>query len=235
MDTQLIIDNLPNLWKGFLTTLSIVPLSLLIGFVLAVPLSLAYQSKNPLLSWPVTGFVFFFRGTPLFVQIFLIYYGLPQFGVIAPDASFRWFFLDAYYMGVFAITLNTCAYQIEIIRGGIQSVHFGQIEAGKACGMSTFMIYRRIILPGAFRQAIPSFSNEAILILKGSALLYIITVQDLMFFATRIQSKYFAPIEAYLSAAIFYYLFAEAVNFITWIADKQLNKHLQPPPTPAKS
>ena len=178
MNFELMIETFPKLLAGSLITIQLVTISLIIGFCLAIGLALLRLSKNSFLNFFAKTYVFYFRGTPLLVQIFLIYYGIGQFELVRE--SFVWiFFKDAYWCCILALTLNTCAYSSEIIRGGIQSVPFGQIESARSTGMSRFLLYRRIILPIAFRQALPAYGNEMILMVKATSLVSTITIMDI--------------------------------------------------------
>ncbi|MFW5970279.1 MAG: ABC transporter permease, partial [Halofilum sp. (in: g-proteobacteria)] len=148
-------------------------------------------------------YIFFFRGTPLLIQIFLVYYGLSQFETIRD--SFLWPILrEAYWCAIIAFTLNTAAYTAEILRGAIQSVPAGEVEAAKAIGMGRWMRLRRVVLPRAFRIALPAYSNEVILMLKGSALASTVTLLDLTGVARTLIAKTYMPIELFLAAGLFY-------------------------------
>ena len=136
MDFSVITDNLPRFASGAWVTLQLTALSMLIGLVLAVPVALARLSHNPLLSWPAFAYMFFFRGTPLLVQIFLIYYGSGQFVRELRSLGLWQFFREPYFCAVLTLTLNTAAYTAEILRGAIRAVPFGEVEAGRAFGMS---------------------------------------------------------------------------------------------------
>ena len=162
MNYELMIETFPKLLGGLSITLQLVTISLFVGFCLAIGMALLRLSNNLLLNFIAKTYIFYFRGTPLLVQIFLIYYGIAQFEFIRE--SFLWsFFKDAYWCGILALTLNTCAYGAEIIRGGIQSVSFGQIEAARSVGMSKFLLYRRIILPIAFSSILKLTDSVSIL------------------------------------------------------------------------
>ena len=136
MDLGIIVDSLPRLLSGALVTLQLTAISVVIGLVLAVPVALARLSDNPLLRWPAFGYMFYFRGTPLLVQIFLIYYGSGQFVPELRAAGLWQFFREAYFCAILTLTLNTAAYTAEILRGAIRAVPFGEIEAARALGMS---------------------------------------------------------------------------------------------------
>ena len=209
MNFELMIETFPKLLSGLNLTIQLVTISLFIGFCLAIGLALLRLSNNTFLSFFAKTYVFYFRGTPLLVQIFLIYYGIPQFEIIRE--TFVWsFFKEAYWCGILALTLNTCAYSSEIIRGGIQSVAFGQIESAKSVGMSRFLLYRRIILPIAFRQALPAYGNEIILMVKATSLVSTITLMEVTGIARLIIAKTFSPVEIFIVAGLIYL----TINFI---------------------
>ena len=209
MNFELMIETFPKLLSGLNLTIQLVTISLFFGFCLAIGLALLRLSNNTFLSFFAKTYVFYFRGTPLLVQIFLIYYGIAQFEIIRE--TFVWsFFKEAYWCGILALTLNTCAYSSEIIRGGIQSVAFGQIESAKSVGMSRFLLYRRIILPIAFRQALPAYGNEIILMVKATSLVSTITLMEVTGIARLIIAKTFSPVEIFIVAGLIYL----TINFI---------------------
>ncbi|MDP7343549.1 MAG: ABC transporter permease subunit, partial [Alphaproteobacteria bacterium] len=168
-DFQLMIDSIPALLDGMAMTVQLISLSLALGICLAIPLALGRVSRFAVLWMPVYAFIFVFRGTPLLVQIFIVYYGLAQSEAVR-ESIFWPFFKEAYWCAIFTFTLNTSAYTAEILRGAIQAVPHGEIEAARALGMSRPTILRRITVPRAFRLALPAYGNEIILMLKGSAL-----------------------------------------------------------------
>ena len=216
MNFELMIETFPKLLSGLNLTIQLVTISLFLGFCLAVGLALLRLSNNTFLSFFAKTYIFYFRGTPLLVQIFLIYYGIAQFEIIRE--SFVWsFFKEAYWCGILALTLNTCAYSSEIIRGGIQSVPFGQIESAKSVGMSGFLLYRRIILPIAFRQALPAYGNEMILMVKATSLVSTITLMEVTGIARLIIAKTFSPVEIFIVAGLIYltinFIITRLVNF----------------------
>lgn len=209
MNFELMIETFPKLLSGLNLTIQLVTISLFLGFCLAIGLALLRLSNNTFLSFFAKTYIFYFRGTPLLVQIFLIYYGIAQFEIIRE--SFVWsFFKEAYWCGILALTLNTCAYSSEIIRGGILSVPFGQIESAKSVGMSRFLLYRRIILPIAFRQALPAYGNEMILMVKATSLVSTITLMEVTGIARLIIAKTFSPVEIFIVAGLIYL----TINFI---------------------
>lgn len=223
-------NSLPRLLDGAGLTLQLVGGSLICGLILAVPLALMRLSGNPLLSGTAYGYVFFFRGTPLLVQIFLIYYGIGQFDAIRQ--SVLWPFLrEPYWCAILALALNSAAYTSEVVRGGIQSVPWGQVEAARACGMSRALLFRRIVLPQAVRQALPAYGNEIILIVKASSLASTITLMEITGIARSIIARTFAPIELFLVAGAIYL----AINFVAAQGIKALEWHLTPYRRPPKS
>jgi arginine/ornithine transport system permease protein len=226
MDFQIIIDSIPRLLEGTLVTLQITGLSILLGFCLAIPLSLMRVSKNRLVSVPTYGFIFYFRGTPLLVQIFLIYYGSGQFQEFLSQIGLWIFFKEAYFCSVLALTLNTAAYSAEIFRGGIEGVPYGEIEAARACGMSGALLYRRIILPKAIRIAWPSYTNEIVFLLQASSLVSIITLMDITGVARVISARSFAFYELFLLAAFIYLVLVYGLLFICKKIENRLTGYL---------
>jgi arginine/ornithine transport system permease protein len=226
MDFQIIIDSIPRLLDGTLVTLQITALSVLLGFCLAIPLSLMRVSKNRLISLPTYGFIFYFRGTPLLVQIFLIYYGSGQFQEILSQVGLWNLFKEAYFCSVLALTLNTAAYSAEIFRGGIEGVPFGEIEAARACGMSGSLLYRRIVLPKAIRIAWPAYTNEVVFLLQASSLVSIITLMDITGVARVISARSFAFYELFLFAALIYLILVYGLLFICKRIEKRLTGYL---------
>lgn len=174
-------------------------LSLVIGLLCAIPLAIARNSKQKWFSLPAWGYIYFLRGTPLLVQLYLIYYGMDQW---FPVKDTLW--EHAWFCALVAFILNTSAYTAEIIRGAINGLPKGEVEAAKAYGMSRFQTYQRIILPSALRRSLPAYSNEVIFMLHGSAVAGIVTIMDLTGAARLVNSRYYAPFEAFLSAGLFY-------------------------------
>ena len=151
MDFSIIFDNLPLLFKGLNLTIQLLIISLIMGFILAIPLAIMAASKTTWLSISVKIFIYIFRGTPLLIQIFIIYYGLSQFEWLRE--SFLWvFFKEAYWCAILAFSLNTAAYTAEIFRGAIVQTPKSEVEAAVAYGMSRFDQYRHVILPSALRR-----------------------------------------------------------------------------------
>ena len=212
MDFQVIIDNLPLYLQGLRTTIVLVFASLVLGLVLAIPIALLASSKSRWISALPKAYIYFFRGTPLLVQMFMIYHGMGQFEAVRE--SFLWLiFQHAWACALVAFALNTAGYTGEILRGTIEQTPYGEIEAAKSVGMSNAQIYRRIILPSTFRRALPAYGNEVIFMLHGSSLAGLITIVDLFGAAKIVNARNFVPFESFIAAGIFYL----AVTFmIVW-------------------
>ena len=222
MVLDIVWESLPRLIGGTWVTLQITALSVALGLCLAVPLAILRVSKNPLLWMPVYGFIFYFRGTPMLVQIFLVYYGSGQFQPFLSDIGLWVFFREAYFCAVLTLTLNTAAYTAEILRGAIVAVPFGEIEAARACGMSRGLLYRRIILPIAFRLAWPAYTNEVVFLLQATSLVSIITLMDITGVARVIAARSFAFYELFITAAVFYLVLVYGVLFVF----RKIERHL---------
>ncbi|HGF7478461.1 TPA: ABC transporter permease [Vibrio mimicus] len=223
MDFSLIIESLPVYLSGLWTTVWLVSLSLVIGLMCAIPLAIARNSKQKLLSYPAWGYIYFLRGTPLLVQLYLIYYGMDQW---FPVKGTLW--EHAWFCALVAFILNTSAYTAEIIRGAINGLPKGEVEAAKAYGMSRLQTYKRIILPSALRRALPAYSNEVIFMLHGSAVAGIITIMDLTGAARLVNSRYYAPFEAFLSAGLFYMALTFIILWCFKQAEKRFLAYLRP-------
>lgn len=202
---SLLTDNLEIWTVGLKNTVSLTVLGLAIGFLFALLVALARLSGNKILSGFAYWYIYVVRGTPLLVQMYIIYYGLGQFHKELSSAGLWWFFRDAYYCGLTAFALNSAAYQAEILRGGIQAVPKGIVEAGKALGLSGYQSFRRIILPITTARMLPAFGNEFVGLLKASALVSIITVPDLMGQARYLFSATF-DLSVFYIAALHYLL-----------------------------
>ncbi len=227
MDLSIIFQNIGIYFEGLKNTAILVSISLLIGLFIAVPMAVLRTLKSNVVSAAIRAFVYFFRGTPLLVQIYIIYYGFGQFEWI--KASLLWpFFKEAYFCALFAFTLNTAAYTTEIIRGAIEGTPVGEIEAAKAAGMSRGLMYRRIVLPSAFRRALPAYSNEIIFMLHGSSLASVITVIDITGAARIVNSRYYSPYEAFITAALFYMALTFAIVWVVKKIEFKWFAHLRP-------
>ena len=213
-----------QLLAGAGLTLQLTVIAALLACALALPLAIARCSERGLLRWPIRLFVSFFRGTPLLAQLFLVYYGSGQFRAELSQLGLWWFFRDPYYCALLTFVLNSTAYQVEILRGGLRAVPYGQIEAGVAMGLSRCNQYRKIILPNAYRIAFPALGNEIILLLKGSAVVSVITLFDVMGQTRRIFSQTF-DLSVYLWAALLYLLMTSAFVWLWHRLELGLTRH----------
>lgn len=210
MDWELVAETWPVLRDAIPETILLAASSLAIGFVLAIGVAVLRLSKNRA-AWAFAyGYVYVFRSTPLLVQIFLIYYGSGQFRPFFEDLGLWVLLREPWFCAILALTLNTTAYTSEIIRGGIQSVPWGQIEAARAIGMSGFLLFRRIIFPVAIRQALPGYGNEIILMVKATSLASTITILEITGEAKKIIAATWSPVEVFVVAGAIYL----TINFL---------------------
>ncbi|MDG3088383.1 ABC transporter permease [Vibrio hannami] len=223
MDFSLVIESFPIYLEGLWTTTWLVALSLIIGLTIAIPLAIARNSSNYFIMLPSWAYIYFFRGTPLLVQLYLIYYGMDQF-IAVKDTLWE----HAWFCALVSFVLNTSAYTAEIIRGAINGLPKGEVEAAKAYGMSTWKTYRRIILPSALRRALPAYSNEAVFMLHGSAVAGIVTILDLTGAARLVNSRYYAPFESFLTAGMFYMGLTFIILWCFKQAEKKFLAYLKP-------
>jgi len=207
MTWEIFIKWLPSFLDGAWLTLQLVGVSVIAGLILALPLGIARSSRHfPVRALPYA-YIFFFRGTPLLVQLFLVYYGLAQFEVVRQ--SMLWPYLrDPYWCAILTMTMHTAAYIAEIIRGAIQNVPPGEVEAARALGMSRSQTLWHIILPRATRIGLPAYSNEVILMLKASALASTITLLELTGMARKIAARTYLHEEMFLTAGLIYLVIA---------------------------
>ena len=224
MDFSILINEYQFYLTGLWTTIWLVALSLFLGLFIAVPVGILRSSENWLIKGPAWSFMYFFRGTPLLVQLFLIYYGAAQFDLIRE--SWLWhYFQEAWFCALLAFSLNTGAYTAEIVRGVISTMPKAELEAAKAYGMSESQILRRITLPNSLRRALPAYSNEIIFMIHGSAIAGIITIVDITGAARVVNARYYAPFEAYFGAAILYMCLTFSVIFAFKKWESRYSKH----------
>jgi His/Glu/Gln/Arg/opine family amino acid ABC transporter permease subunit len=212
---------------GVVTTLEMLAVSLLAGLCLAIPLGVARASKNVWLSKPVWLYTYVMRGTPMLVQLFLIYYGVAQFEVVRESALWPWL-SSAWFCAVLAFTLNTAAYTAEIIAGAIHAIPYGEIEAANSLGMSRWKVLSRILLPSALRRALPAYSNEVIFMLHGTSLASVVTVMDLTGAARQMYSRSYLPFEAFIVAGAMYMALTFMLVGMFHYAERRWLQHLAP-------
>ncbi len=226
IQNSLIYKNFFLVLSGLDNTILLLLISLPLGFVLALLFALGRVSKITLLSRTIASYIFVIRGTPLLVQIYLIYFGLGSVKFIRE--SFLWYALkEPFWCGVIALTINTVAYGAEIFRGGIQSIEKSQVESGLSLGFGKFLLLRKIILPIAIRKVLPTYGNELILMVKATSLVSLTTYMEMTGIARKIMAKTFAPVEAFIAAGILYlflnFLMVQFVKYLEW----KYNPHLR--------
>lgn len=212
--------------SGLFVTVTLVGTSLLIGAVLSLPVAFGRMSKNPVISRLAFAYVYVFRGTPLLAQLYLIYYGFGSFSDQLKAVGLWFFFRDAWNCALFAFSLNTAAYQAEILRGAIESVPRGQWEAAAALGLNKVQTFRKIILPQALIVALRPYGNEIVLMLKGSAIVALVTVYDLMGETRRAYSRTY-DFQAYIWAAVFYFALVQTLQNVWNGLEARLTRHLK--------
>ncbi len=219
--------NLPLYFSGAWVSLQLLAVSLGLGILIAIPLGVLRSMQNPWVWRPVWVYTYVFRGTPMLVQLFLIYYGLGQFEAVRE--SFAWAWLqNAWFCACLAFVLNTAAYTTEIVAGSIRSLPNGEIEAAKAYGMDRMTMLRRIVLPAALRRALPAYGNEAIFMLHGTSLAMLVTIADITGVAKRIYAVHYIPFEAYLTAGAFYLVLTMSLVALFRWAENRYLKPLMP-------
>lgn len=216
----------PRYIDGLITTITLVGTSIVLGALLSLPLAFARMSTNRIIGALAYAYVYLFRSTPLLAQLFLIYYGLGSFRPELQEVGLWWFFREAWYCGLLSLTLNTAAYQAEILRGAIQSVPRGQHEGAASLGISKAVTFWKVVLPQAMIVALRPYGNEIILMIKGSAVVSIVTVFDLMGQTRYAFSRTF-DYQAYLWAAIFYLSIVEILRHIWAALEARLTRHLK--------
>ena len=222
MNWELIYKYLPKMFEGALLTIELLAVAVIAGLILAIPMGIARASRHWYVRALPYGYIFFFRGTPMLVQLFLIYYGLAQFEAVRQ--SIFWPYLrDPYWCAVLTMTLHTTAYIAEILRGAIQAVPPGEIEAARALGMSRTQAMLHIILPRAARIGLPAYSNEVILMLKASALASTVTLLELTGMARTLNARTYVSMEFFFTAALFYL----AITFVLINLFKLLERWLR--------
>ncbi|MEP1536609.1 MAG: ABC transporter permease [Paracoccaceae bacterium] len=215
-DFAIIVDALPKMLMGIGLTFQLLVISAILGLMLAVCLLLMRISSKWYLSWPAQVYIYVFRGTPILVQIFIVYYGFPQLEFIRD--SILWpVFRDPFGCAIFALTLNTGAYVSEILRGGVLGVDRGILEAGSALGLSVRQKFIYLTTPIATRLALPAYGNDIISLLKSTALASTITLADMTGIARTLVAQTFAPYEIFVTLAIVYMI-------LTWILQKLLGR-----------
>ena len=217
MDLELMTNSFPKLLNATLITLKLLSLSLIFGLFIGLLFAILRLKKNIFLNTFAYGYSYIFRGTPLLVQIFIIYFGLGQIEYLR--STFLWTILkEPYWCAIIAFSLNTGAYTSEILRSAFQTIKPGFIEAGKSLGISNKVIFYKIQIPIAIRQSLPAYGNEMILMLKGTSLASTVTLLDLTGVAKHIISTTFRPVEVFIVAGSIYLIMTFVIhNFIKYL------------------
>ncbi len=212
IDWDIIRESIPLLAEGMIVTLQVSALSALLGLALGVVLGLGALSRSRALRLAVAAYVDFIRGTPLLIQIFLVFFALPMLGIR----------FDEFWAGVVALSLNAGAFVAEVVRGGVGAIERGQAEAARAIGMRHRQILVQILLPQAYRQMIPPLTNELISLVKNSSLLSVISVYELTRAGQAIISVHFVPFEIYTLLALYYYALIKALSWLSVRLEQRL-------------
>ncbi|MGE8297510.1 MAG: ABC transporter permease [Pseudomonas sp.] len=226
-DYNVVLDSLPLYFGGVLVTLKLLLVALAVGLLLAVPLAIMRVSRQKLINFPAWLYTYVIRGTPMLVQLYLLYYGLAQFESVRE--SFMWPYLSsATFCACLAFAINTSAYTAEILAGSLKATPHGEIEAAKAMGMSRGKLYRRILLPSALRRALPQYSNEVIMMLHTTSLASVVTLIDITGAAKTVSSQYYLPFEAYVTAGLFYLALTFVLVRLFKLAERRWLAYLAP-------
>lgn len=215
----------PRFIDGLLVTAKLVAISFTLGAVLGLLLALARISNKTLLNRMAAGYIYFFRGSPLLAQLFLLYYGLGSFKSFWQDVGLWWFFREAWYCALLAFTLNTAAYQAEIFRGSLLAIAPGQFEAARALNLKRSTTFFKVVMPQSLLVAIGPLGNELILMIKASAIASLVTIYDLMGVTKLAFSRSF-DFQIYLWAAVLYLLIVEIVRRTLKYLEGRLGRHL---------
>jgi polar amino acid transport system permease protein len=212
VDWGIIYSSIPLLAVGLLATLKICSLAIVFGTLLGFAIGIGSLSHYRPIRWAILAYVDFVRGTPLLIQIFLVYFALPVIGIN----------LNEYWAGVLALSLNAGGFICEIVRGGINAIEKGQTEAAKSIGMSQGQILLYILLPQSLRAILAPVTNEIITLIKGSALLSVISVYELTRAGQAIIAVHFVPFEIFLLIALYYYLMITTLAWLSRIVERKL-------------
>ena len=220
MDLELMINSLPKLLSASLITLKLLSVSLIIGLFIGLLFAILRLNKNIFINRFAYGYSYLFRGTPLLVQIFIIYFGLGQIEYLR--STFLWIILkEPYWCAIIAFALNTGAYTSEILRSAFQTIKPGIIEAGKSLGISSNIIFYKIQIPIAIRQSLPAYGNEIILMMKGTSLASTVTIMDLTGVAKYIISTTFKPVEVFIVAGSIYLFMTFIIHNVIKFLEKK--------------
>jgi arginine/ornithine transport system permease protein len=222
---DLVLQNWEMFAAGVWLTIQLTALALAIGFCIALPAGMARARRKPIVSPLIYGYVYLFRGTPLLVQAFLVYYGLAQFQWIR--SSWAWEYLrDPWWCALIAFSLNSGAYATEIIRGAIETTPKGELEAATALGLSDRQRDWLVLIPSALRRALPQYGNEVVFMLHGSVIASVIALQDILGAARTLNARYYLAYEGFLTAALLYMAITFAIVAAFRLIERRYLRHL---------
>jgi len=220
MDIELMINSFPKLLNATLITLKLLSVSLILGLFIGLGFAILRMNNNKLINKFAYGYSYIFRGTPLLVQIFIIYFGLGQIEYLR--TTFLWVVLkEPYWCAIIAFSLNTGAYTSEILRSAFQTIKPGYLEAGRSLGIPSKIIFTKIQIPIAIKQSLPAYGNEIILMLKGTSLASTVTLMDLTGVAKYIISTTFKPIEVFIVAGGIYLFMTFVIHNLIKFLEKK--------------
>jgi arginine/ornithine transport system permease protein len=226
MDWAVLAQSVPDFAGGLQVCLTLLVLSVGTGFVLSLPLAVARVSARRWLSLPVAAFTYVLRGTPLLVQLFIVYYGLAQFEALRQ--SLLWPLLrEPWFCAWLAFALNTTAYTTEIVAGALRATPQGEVEAARAFGLAGWRLYTRILLPSALRRALPQYGNEVVGMLHATAIVSTVTLVDVTRVARDIYANHLLPLEAFGAAAVIYFVLTFALVGGFKLLEARYLRHLQ--------
>lgn len=232
IDWTIVAETAPAFWGGLQITLLLLVISVASGFVLSVPLAVMRASPRRALWMPVWLFTYVIRGTPLLVQLFIIYYGVPQFDLIR-NSDFWPLFRSPWFCAWLAFTLNTTAYTTEIFAGALKATPAGDVEVARSLGMSSLTIWRRILLPGALRRALPQYGNEVVMLMHATAIASTVSLVEVTRVARDVYYNHLLPAEAFGTAAIIYFVLTAIFVGGFKLLERRYLRHLRPMATTA--
>lgn len=228
IDLQIIQDNLPAFLDGARVTILLLLASAAAGLSLSLPLAVARVSANPFLSRPVFLFTYVLRGTPLLVQLFMVYFGLAQFDMVR-ESSLWPLLREPWFCAWIAFTLNTAAYTTEMLAGALRATPAGEVEAARSLGMTGFDIYTRILIPGAVRRALPQYGNELVMLMHATSIASAVTLVEITRVARDVHANTLLAVEAFGTAALFYLALTLCITGLFRLLERRLLRHLARP------
>jgi arginine/ornithine transport system permease protein len=227
IDLPVVLQSLPQFGEGLLMSLKLLALCLATGFACSVPLAIARISSRRWLALPAWAFTYVIRGTPLLVQVFIVYYGLAQFPAVRDSAA--WPLLrEAWFCAWLAFSVNTTAYTTEIFAGALKATPAGEVEAARAYGLEGWRLYRRLLLPSALRRALPQYGNEVVSLMHATSIASTVTLVDVTRVARDVYANHLLPVEAFGTAALIYFVLTFAMVGGFRLLERRYLRHLQP-------